>query len=185
MISSMKNINTLFFSQHAAGAVIIALATLILSYLCAYSWHTNGFTIMEVSLLAVLPSLITFFIFFISSIIFINKYRRDEISDGNTPINKWISVLFLLILSTLILFGMDWLFFLFIDSSIPNDFAGGLKEVAYSGGQSVDDLENFHKLPFTIQNSFTIVGCALISGLLSIIFIKKDGIVVKPKIDTL
>jgi hypothetical protein len=171
----MNKKNNLLFSSHIQAALIIALTTFILSYVILYQWQKDGFSIMEISVMALLTAIIIFFIIIAVNIWHVNNYRKKSIVKGINPIKKVWSVIIIAIASFTLLSLFDSLLFYFVDKSIPQSYAEGLGDLLKSSGQSTESLNEFNEMPFMLQNGIVIFIAAIIGSLISLIFIKKDG----------
>ena len=158
--------------QHSIPALLTAVTSLILAYSVAYFWKRDGFDTIEISLLAVITSFILFFVSIGYNIFFINKYRAESVCNSERPIKKIYSILIIFAITLLIAFCLDFIFFFFIDDSLPKQYAFGLELVIKNAGASSKGIEQFYKFPFFVQNFGANFIGLLLGSLLSLIFIK-------------
>jgi hypothetical protein len=52
-----------------------------------------------------------------------------------------------------------------------------------STGEKAEDFEDFEKLPFSVQNVFSILFSSIIAGIISLLFIKNNGEIFNNKKD--
>lgn len=173
----MSKKNSLHILSHLQAGIISGLITFIISYIILYQWQKDGFTTMEISLMAILTAIIIFFIVIAVTIWQVNQYRKDCTIESVVPIKKVWSVLIIAILSFLFLSLFDSILFYLIDKSIPQSYAEGLGDLMKSSGQSIESLNDFDEIPFMLQNGVIIIIAAVIGSMISILFIKKDGVI--------
>ncbi len=173
----MSKENSLHTLSHLKAGIISGLITFAISYIILYRWQRDGFNTMEISLMAILTGIIIFFITIAVTIWHVNQYRKDCNIENIIPMKKVWSVLIIAVLSLLFLSLFDSILFYFIDKSIPQSYAEGLSNLVRSSGQETDSLNEFDEIPFMLQNSVVIIIAAIFGSLISILFIKKDGII--------
>lgn len=156
---------------------VTGLTVFILSIATVILWKRDGFDLLETSLMSMLSGIYFLVITIIANIISLNKYIRSSIKNNMAPIKRFFQVLIVLGVSFLIFLIFDTVFFL-IDNSISKDYANALVELAEKSGSSLDTntLENFAKLPFALQNGIVTFILAFIGSMISLLFVKKDGI---------
>lgn len=147
-------------------SLYIGLITFFIVYVIASLLQNDGYNLVETSLLSVLTGFIMFFVILIFNIILTRKKIKKE----KQHFNKYYIVFFVLIFSVLTFISIDSLVWLF-DDSISLDFAEGLKQLI-ENSEELKSLDEFSKLPFSIQNSLSTIVFGFLGSLFSLIFIK-------------
>lgn len=158
--------------------ILIGVISFILTYLTTTIWQTKGISMGEAIMLPLVGGFYLFLSITIGNIIGINKVRKLNKKNGGQQVKKIYEILIVIFISILIYTSFDSICFLF-DDSLSKDYANSLEELLKSSGESTDDIKDFDKLPFSIQNIFSTIFSAIISGLISLPFIKKDGEIFK------
>ena len=162
--------------------ILIGVITFILTFLTTTLWQNDGISMGETILLPLIGGFYLFLSIIIFNIIGINKVRKLIIKNGGQPMKRIYEVLIVILISIMIYTLLDSICFIF-DDSLSNDYASSLEALLKSTGEKTDDIKDFEKLPFSIQNIFSSIFSAIISGLISLPFIKKDGEIFKSKND--
>lgn len=162
-------------SKHLEVALLISLSALFLTYLTLYYWKRNGFDDLEIGLIALLSSIYLLFTSIILNIWLQNKYRSTCILNHHKPFKKIYSFLIIICMTAVIVFLLDAIFYYFIDKSVPIAYAEKLEELMIRSHQSEEVIKAFYDFPLMIQNSVVVIGAILLSGIISLPFIRKDG----------
>lgn len=162
--------------------IIIGSFTFILTVLTTTFWQSEGISVGETIMLPFVGGFYLFLVTLIVNIIGVNKIRRLNNKNKELPFKKFFQVLIILLFSVLIYSLIDSIYFLF-DDSLSKDYASSLEGLIKSTGDKTDDFKDFEKLPFSIQNVFSIIFSSILAGLLSLPFIKIDGEFFKNKND--
>ena len=160
--------------------ILIGLFTFLLTLLTTTIWQNNGISMGELIMLPLIGGFYLFLTTIVINIIGINKIRRLEIKNNVLPIKKIYQVLIIIVVSILIYTILDSIYFLF-DSSLSKDYASSLDALLKSTGETTEEVKDFENIPFSIQNIFSSITSAIITGLISLPFIKSDGELFKSK----
>jgi hypothetical protein len=163
-------------------SILIGLITFFLTLLTTTIWQNNGISMGEILMLPFVGGFFLFLSILIINIIGINKVRKLVIINKEQPINKFSQVLIVISMSIFIYTILDLVYFLF-DNSLSKDYTSSLVYLLQSSGEESVDMKNFEKLPFSIQNLFSNLFSAIFAGLISLLFIKKDGEIFNSKND--
>jgi hypothetical protein len=172
----IKNFEELLLLGLTAGTIVF-----LLSIVTVLFWHRDGIDLLEVSFMSILSGLYFFIVIIVSNIIGLNKYVRDMINDGRAPLNKFAQVFIVLLTSFMAYAVLDSVYFL-ADNSISADYAEALMNLASRSGDSLNKrtLDDFARLPFALQNGIVTFIFASIGSVISLAFIKKDGVLFHP-----
>ncbi|MEM0542914.1 DUF4199 family protein [Flavobacterium sp. j3] len=162
--------------------MLIGVITFLLTLLTTTLLQNNGISMGEVIMLPLIGGFYLFLTIIIVNIIGINKVRKLDIKKTEQPLKKLYQVLIVILISILIYTILDSIYFLF-DNSLSKDYASSLEDLLQSSGEKTDDIKDFEMLPFSVQNIFSSIFSAIIAGLISLPFIKKDGEIFKSKND--
>ena len=157
------------------SGLVCGFSTFALNFMTVSYWKSDGFDFLEIAFITIIAGLYMFISILPSNIYFLNKGIKDAIESESMLINRTIQVLLSLVVAMLIFLLLDLLLFT-LDDSIPQTYANMLKEMAESNGDDLPGFEGFAKLPLGIQNAILTFTIGLIGALVSLIFIKKDGI---------
>ncbi|WP_421889863.1 hypothetical protein [Marinoscillum sp.] len=141
-------------------------------------WKSDGFSVLEISFMAILGGFFYFFTCLSVSVWLINDHIKNARSSQEKPGNKWVAILLILIVGFVVLLLLDLIYYQ-IDNSISLEFAEALKALMQQNNQSINGIDEFAKLPFLMQNGIVTFGGGLMGGLLAVPFIKKDGVLFK------
>lgn len=161
-----------------AGIIVFLLSVITVLY-----WRRDGIDLLEVSFMSILSGLYFFIVIIVSNIIGLNRYIRLMLEDGHIPFKK-ITQIFIVLLSSFVVYAaFDSIYFL-VDKSISADYAEALMNLANRSGDSLNKrtLEDFARLPFALQNGIVTFTFAVVGSLISLAFIKKDGVLFHPNI---
>lgn len=153
--------------------VLIGLITFTLTLLTTFFWQGNGFTMGETLMLPLIGGFYLFVTTIIVNIIGINRVRKLTQKNNILNIKKLYQVIIVLLISILAYTLLDSIYFIF-DNSLSIDYANSLEALLKSTGENTDDMKDFEKLPFSVQNIFSSLFSAILSGLISLPFIKSD-----------
>lgn len=175
----MKNLiqktEDLFMLSLITGVLVflVSLTTVLL-------WTKDGISLLEVAFMPIISGLYYFILIIVANIIGLNRYIRTTVRDGRTPIIRTLQVLFVLIVSFIIYVFLDSSYFMF-DNSISSDYAEALIELSEknNGSVDIDSVSGFAQIPFSLQNGIITFVFAFIGSLISLIFIKKDGVLMR------
>jgi hypothetical protein len=159
----------------------VGIIVFLLSVITVLYWQRDGIDLIEVSFMSIISGLYFFLVIIIANIIGLNKYIRTMIGDGRTPFKRIIQIFIILLTSFMVYAAFDSVYFL-IDKSISAEYAEALLNLANKSGDSLNKrtLEDFAKLPFALQNGIVTFIFAGISSVISLAFIKKDGVLFHP-----
>jgi hypothetical protein len=177
MIPKIKKLIPLF-----ELAVIIGIITFFLTLLTTTLWQNNGISMVEILMLPLVGGFYLFLTTLIVNIICINKVRELVVKNKEQHTKKFFQVLIVISISILIYTMLDSIYFLF-DNSLSIDYTRSLVSLFQSSNEKYNDMINFEKLPFSIQNLFSNLFSVILAGLISLLFIKKDGEIFKSKND--
>jgi len=154
--------------------MLVGVITFLLTLLTTTLWQFDGISMIELIMLPLVGGFYLFLSIIVVNIVGINKVRKLNIKSNMQPIKKFYQVLIVISISILFYTLLDSSYFIF-DSSLSTDYASSLESVLSATGESTADFKDFEKLPFSIQNIFSSISVAIISGLISLPFIKVDG----------
>lgn len=161
---------------------LIGVVTFLFTLLTTTLWQNDGISMGETIMLPLIGGFYLFLSIIIVNIIGINKVRKIIVKNGEQPIKKLYQVLIVLFFSIFAYTLFDSIYFLF-DNSLSKDYASSLEALLQSSGEKTDDIKDFEKLPFSVQNIFSSIFSAIVAGLISLPFIKTDGEIFKSKND--
>lgn len=156
--------------------------TFLLTLLTTTFWQNEGISMGETIMLPLIGGFYLFFAILLVNIIGINKVRRLNIKNNEQSLKKFYQALIVILSSILFYTLLDSIYFIF-DNSLSIDYANSLESLLSSTGESTEDIKDFEKLPFSVQNIFSSIIVAVIAGLISLPFIKLDGEIFKTKND--
>ncbi len=162
--------------------VLIGLFTFLLTLLTTTVWQNDGISMGELIMLPIIGGFYLFLSMIIVNIIGINKVRKIIVKNGEQPIKKLYQVLIVLFISIITYTLLDSIYFL-LDNSLSKDYASSLEALMVSTGEKTDDFEDFEKLPFSVQNVFSILFSSILAGIISLLFIKNNGEIFNTKKD--
>lgn len=162
--------------------MLIGVITFTLTLLTTTLWQNDGISMGEGIMLPFIGGLYLFLSIIIINIVGINKVRKVAIKNNEQPIKKLYQVLIIVVITVFTYTLFDSIYFLF-DNSLSRDYAKSLEALLQSTGEKTDDIKDFDKLPFSVQNIFSSIFSAILTGLISLPFIKKDGEIFKSKND--
>jgi len=154
--------------------MLVGVITFLLTLLTTTLWQFDGISMIELIMLPLVGGFYLFLSIIVVNIVGINKVRKLNIKSNMQPIKKFYQVLIVISISILFYTLLDSIYFIF-DNSLSTDYASSLESVLSATGESTADFKDFEKLPFSIQNIFSSISVAIISGLISLPFIKVDG----------
>lgn len=157
---------------------MISLALFTATTITGYGFQNEGISLIEVSMLTILPGIYFMLLIMIGNTHIINRHNRNSLSIGNTPIKRFYLILIVLFTTFSIYLFIDFIFFSF-DDSLSVDFAKSLGTISPNSELSKTDLEEYAKNPFSIQTGIITFSFGIIGALFSLIFIKKDGQLIK------
>ena len=160
--------------------VVAGLLVFLLVFINTLTWQTDGFSMIEGSLLSLIGAFYIFITLLVVEIWGINKYIRECIAEQNQFLKKWYSVGITLIVCFLTFVLLDSLLFL-IDDSVSKDYAATLQKFIKESGGNTAGIKQIASLPFALQNGIATFISGFLASLLSLIFIKKDGQLIKNK----
>lgn len=156
-------------------SLLVSIIAFTLTYLISYFWLRDGFDMLEVSFLSITSSVIFFFTFLIVCILHTNLFIRESLKNNKKYFNKYFLLFLVFIFSLSIFTLLDTLIFYLVDDSIPIEFSKALEKLAQNSGQKLEGMDEFKNMSFSIQNSILNLISLIISSLICIPFIKKDG----------
>lgn len=163
--------------------VLIGILTFLLTVLTTTFWQNNGISLGELVMLPLIGGFYLFITTMFINVIGLNKIRRLDVKNNAIPIKKIYQVLIIIGVSVFVYTSLDSIYFLF-DSSLSEEYASSLETFLNSSEESTDDIKDFEKIPFSMQNVFSSITSAIITGLISLPFIKSDGEIFKSKKET-
>ncbi|WP_396147807.1 hypothetical protein [Flavobacterium sp.] len=161
---------------------LIGVVTFLFTLLTTTLWQNDGISMGETIMLPLIGGFYLFLSIIIVNIVGINKVRKLAIKNNEQPIKKIYQVLIVLFISIFAYTLFDSIYFLF-DNSLSKDYASSLEALLQSSGEKTDDIKDFEKLPFSVQNIFSSIFSAIVAGLITLPFIKADGEIFKSKND--
>ena len=164
-------------------SLLISVIAFAITYLISYFWLRDGFDMLEVSFLSITSSVIFFFTFLIVCILQINLFIRESLKTNKKKFSKYFLLLLIFIFSLSFFTFLDTLIFYFVDDSIPIEFSKALEKLAQNSGQNLEGMDDFKNMSFSLQNSILNLISLLISSLICIPFIKKDGALFKSNVN--
>ena len=167
-----KNVQTI--------VLINGIFLFFLTYLTCVSFQVDGYSLSEVVFLTLLPGVYCFVLVLATYPYFINKHRKSISSNSLPSIHKFFQVFIVFVLSTLFYFVLDILIFN-IDKTISYDFAMSVLKIPSDNNLQSHEIEEYANEPFSIQTGMITFSIGFIAVLLSLLFIKKDGGLLKYK----
>jgi hypothetical protein len=167
-----KNVQTLI--------LINGILLFFLTYITCVSLQVDGYSLSEVVFLTLLPGVYCFVLVLATYPYFINKHRKSIYSNSLPSIHKFFQVFMVFVLSTLFYFVIDILIFN-VDKTISYDFAISLLKIPSENNLQSHEIEEYANEPFSIQTGMITFSIGFIAVLLSLLFIKKDGGLLKYK----
>ena len=160
------------------AGLVNGLLSFILIICTLLYWKSDGFSVLEISFMAILGGFFYFFTCLGVSVWHINDHNKNARSRQEKPGKRWVAILLVLILGFVVLLLLDTVYFL-IDDSISLEFAEALKTLMKQNNQSIKGIDEFARLPFLTQNGIVTFMGGLLGGLLAAPLIKKDGVLFK------
>ena len=168
----------LYINNSIYISFFIAFFTSVFSYIIASYLQIDGFSLIETSIISILPGIIYFIFYSFLNLFYTNKILFN-LKLSNINISKSYLIFSVFLISMLIYFLIDFLFYK-IDSSISYDYAMSLKNFLNNNNnvpdpKSLNAIDDFSKMPFSQQNAIATLTFGLISLILSFFYVKKSG----------
>ncbi|HYG00882.1 MAG TPA: hypothetical protein VD927_00495 [Chryseosolibacter sp.] len=146
-----------------------------MTYITVYQWQSDGFDLIEASLLSILSGGYLVIILLITAAVGINWSIRATIREEVKPWHRGIQALILAAMSVVMFIILDSLFFFLVDNSVSADYGQALADLSAQQQKQLPGMEDFKNMPFALQNGIVTTVLALIGALMSMVVIRKDG----------
>ncbi len=150
-------------------SIVTSLLALFVVYSVSYYISSDGFSSNESIFYGMLVAFIYFLVSFITDTIFLTQYKQDCKNENISVVKKRFQFLAMTILPFIFITLIDWLYFTFIDSSIPKMHVESIADVLISNGQDPDVVYSLAELPLIAQNIFVILLGKMMSSTFAIL----------------
>jgi hypothetical protein len=157
------------YTKFVFFSIIASILSLSVIYGVSYYVSSDGFSSNESIFYGMLVAFMYFLVSFIMDTIFLTQYKQDCKNENVTAIKKRFQFLAITIFPFLFIIIIDWLYFTFIDSSIPKMHVESIANVLITNGQDADVVHSLAQLPLIAQNAFTILLGKIMSSLFAIL----------------
>ncbi len=143
-------------------SIFLAIGFLVVTYGICYNMISNGLSNFELTMFSLMIGLIFLVISFISSTVFLYKYKKDCINQRIIALKGFYQFGLILCFSLFSIIILDALYFEFIDKSVPKTFADSMSDILLKGGQSEEAVNGLAQLPLMLQNGIIVFIGAII-----------------------